>query len=125
MSEELNVEIPSEQSVEPPIEIEEAPKIRPRGRPRKDPPPEPKEKKPRGRPRIENPTKPGQPKLGKQYYKDYYIQKLKDKTVTCPHCNICISPLNLSNHIRSTKCANLVLLQNLQSQISALSAKFD
>ena len=125
MSEESNVEIPIEQSVEPSIEIEEAPKKRPRGRPRKDPPPEPKEKKPRGRPRIENPTKPGQPKLGKQYYKDYYIQKLKDKTVTCPHCNICISPLNLSNHIRSTKYANLVLLQNLHSQISALSAKFD
>ena len=101
-------------------EVDE-PQKRPRGRPWKHPIEENPEKKPRGRPRIENPCTPGHPKLGKQYYKNYYNEKLKGAEIPCPRCGVMYSKVNLTNHKRTNKCVRNVQINDLKSQLALLN----
>ena len=89
--------------------VEQEVKIkRPRGRPRKPPPEPPTEpaepRKPRGRPRADNPSTAGNPKLGKQYYRNCYQEKLKGVVINCPKCGFEALKLNLTNHLKSNLC---------------------
>ena len=91
-----------------------------RGRPRKAPPQDPPApKNPRGRPRVENPCTACHPK-DPDYYKNYYNEKLKGVTVNCPHCDVPTIKLNLTNHMKSDRCAKAALYNTLMAQLQQI-----
>ena len=90
--------------------------IKKKGRPRKvidETETLPKERKPRTR--MENPCLPGKPKGGAQYFRDYYINKLKNCLINCPNCNALTEKINLGNHLKSKHCAKVASFLNTQS----------
>ena len=104
--------------------IDETLEKKPVGRPRKPQPDEPPEKKPRGRPRVENPCIAGYPK-DPDYYKNYYIDKLKGVEIPCPTCGVMYSKVNLTNHKRTNKCVRHVQISDLKSQLALLTNKLN
>ena len=122
---DIQDEIPEEVTEE--AVVEDAPVKRRRGRPRKPPPEiveDPPEKKPRGRPRVENPCTAGHPK-DPDYYKNYYLDKLKGAEIACPRCGVMYSKVNLTNHMRTNKCVRYVQLKELKSQLAELTLKLN
>ena len=109
-----------EQVVEEIPVVEEQPQKKKRGRPRKAPPDvPPPPKNPRGRPRVENPCTAGHPK-DPEYYKNYYNKKLKGVTINCPECDAPTIKLNLTNHLKSDKCAKAKLYNTVMAQLQQI-----
>ena len=108
---------------EVPVE-EETQQKKKRGRPRKIPLEDLPPKNPRGRPRVENPSTSGHPK-DPECHKKYYQNKLKGVTINCPKCDASTYKLNLTNHMKSDRCARASLYSTVLSQLQQIQSVID